>query len=115
MVVSQGEIWWANMRTPIGSEPGYIRPVVIIQSDSFNHSRLNTVIVAVLTSNLKRLSAPGNVALSKTQSTLPKDSVVNVSQIIALDKSQLLENVGKISDSKLRQIQNGLRLVFDLE
>ena len=87
----RGEIWWAELPKPRRSEPGYRRPLLIVQSDDFNRSRISTVIVAVITSNLRLALAPGNVALSKKASGLPKKSVVNVSQIITIDKSLLKE------------------------
>jgi mRNA interferase MazF len=98
----------------VGSEPGYRRPVLIIQADAFNRSRIKTVIAAVISSNLKLLQAPGNVRLAQGVSGLKKESVVNVSQLITLDKSFLSEHVGRISSSKQREIDEGLRLVLAL-
>ena len=94
MVILRGEIWWATLPAPSASEPGYRRPLLIIQSDDFNRSRINTVIAAVITSNLRLSEAPGNVLLSKKDSKLPKKSVANVSQLITVDKSFLTEKVG---------------------
>jgi mRNA interferase MazF len=94
----RGEIWCANMPKPVGSEPGYNRPVLVIQDDTFTQSNINTVIVVIITSNLKLAAAPGNVLLPRAASGLPKDSVVNVSQIITLDKKFLVERIGTIPE-----------------
>ena len=108
----RGEIWWANI--PVPSRSGYRRPVLIIQSDAFTKSRINTVICAVITSNLKLANAPGNVLLEKSDSNLPKASVINVSQIITLDKSFLTECVGTINKRLFKKVENGLKLALDL-
>ena len=110
----RGEIWWANLPAPSGSGPGFRRPVIIIQSDAFNKSKINTIICAVITSNTKLANAPGNVLLSKNESNLSKESVINVSKIITLDKSILTECVGTVNKNKIKQIENGIKLVFDL-
>lgn len=94
MVVQRGEIWWANLREPIGAEPGYRRPVLVVSVDDMNNSAISTVIVGVLTSNLRHAQAPGNVLLTATQTDLPKDSVVNVSQLVTVDKGFLSECIG---------------------
>lgn len=112
--MQRGEIWWANLLTPRGSEPGYRRPVVVLQQDDFNRSRIATVIVVILTSNLHLQAAPGNVLLPSRDSGLPKDSVANVSQIVTLDKSVLTGRVASLPIAKLRQIENGVRLVLGL-
>jgi len=112
--MQRGEIWWATLRKPAGSEPGYRRPVLIVQGDEFNRSRINTVIVTILTSNLKLKAAPGNVYLTKRSTKLSKDSVVNVSQVVTLDKSFLTEQVSTLSQEKMKQVNEGLRLVLDL-
>lgn len=112
--MQRGEIWWANLSTPRGSEPGYRRPVLILQQDDFNRSRIATVIAAILTSHLRLQAAPGNVFLSARDSGLPKDSVANVSQIVTLDKAVLTERVASISAARLKQIENGIRLVLGL-
>jgi mRNA interferase MazF len=114
MVIRRGEIWWASLPVPRGSEPGYRRPVVIIQSNAFNQSQIQTVLAAVVTSNLRLAEAPGNVKLTRKQSGLPKDSVINVSQIITLDKSYLTEQVGKLPSRILASLEEGLRLVLSL-
>ncbi len=112
--MQRGDIWWATLRPPRGSEPGYCRPVLIVQSDDFNKSRINTVVVAILTSNLRLQAAPGNVFLTKRTTKLAKDSVVNVSQVVTLDKSFLTERIGTISMVKMRSVDDGLRLVLNL-
>ncbi len=110
----KGEIWWATLPTPRASEPGYKRPVLILQSDAFNRSNINTVICAVITSNIRLARAPGNVILSKKDSNLPKKSVVNVSQIVTLDKSYLTECVGAISKNLMGKVENGIKLVLEI-
>ena len=114
MVVQRGEIWWANLPEPVGSEPGFRRPVLVIQSDDFNRSRIATVIVLVITSNIKLAQAPGNVLLPGNATGLSKDSVANVSQVITIDKSFLTENIGIIPSHLLEQIEKGIRLVMGL-
>jgi mRNA interferase MazF len=113
-VIARGEIWWASLPEPVGSEPGYRRPVLIIQADEFNHSRIQTVIAVVLTTNLQVASAPGNVFLSARATGLRKDAVANVSQVITLDKAFLTERVGKLSANLLEEMESGLRLVLNL-
>ena len=108
MVISQGEVWWADLGDPVGSAPGFRRPVVVVQSDSFNRSRIATVICVPLTSNLHWADAPGNVLLTAAVSGLPKDSVANVSQPVTLDRSLLTDVVGNLPDSKLELILYGL-------
>ncbi len=112
--MQRGDIWWASLRPPTGSEPGYRRPVLIVQSDDFNQSRINTVVVAILTSNLRLQTAPGNVFLTKPSIGLTKDSVVNVSQVVTLDKSFLTERISTISADKMADVDDGLRLVLNL-
>jgi len=112
--MKRGEIWWADLADPVGSGPGYKRPVLIIQSKPFNESRMATVIVAVITSNLALGDAPGNVRLSKSQSGLPKPSVVNVSQVITIDKNMLTEKVKALPGAVVQEVDNGLRLVLAL-
>ena len=110
----RGEIWWASLPEPQGSGPGYRRPVIVIQSDPFNESRINTVIVAVITSNLHLAAAPGNVSLNSDESGLPKDSVVNVSQVLTVDKSFLTEQSGTLSEDVMATVDAGLRLALGL-
>jgi mRNA interferase MazF len=112
--VKRGEIWWASLSVPKGSEPGYRRPVVIVQSDAFNKSRIQTIVVASITSNMRLADAPGNVSLTRRQSRLPKKSVINVSQLLTLDKSYLTERVGKIPSKQMAELEAGLRLVLSL-
>jgi mRNA interferase MazF len=108
----RGEIWWASLGDPEGSGPGYRRPVLIVQSDDFNRSRISTVIVAVLTSNSVLAQAPGNVLLKARHAGLAKDSVVNVSQVITVDKQCLTDKVKKVEPSTMAEVDNGLRLVL---
>lgn len=110
----RGEIWWADLREPRGSEPGYRRPVLIVQSDLFNRSRIETVLTVALTSNTRLGSAPGNVVLSRRESGLQRPSVANVSQLIALDRVYLTERVHKVTDQVLERVDEGLRLVLGL-
>lgn len=112
--MKRGEIWLAGLTDPRKSEPGFSRPVLILQSDEFNRSRINTVIAAAITSNTKLAAAPGNVLLSKRSINLGRESVVNVSQIVTLDKSFLSERVGKLQPQKLREVDEGVRLVLAL-
>jgi mRNA interferase MazF len=114
MVIERGEIWWADLPEPRGSSPGYRHPIVIIQSDNFNQTKLNTVIGVIITTNLDLAEMPGNVLLKKNQSGLPKDSVANVTQIVTADKKLLLEHIGTLSERKMEQIEEGLRLVLSL-
>ncbi|MBD2269146.1 type II toxin-antitoxin system PemK/MazF family toxin [Anabaena sp. FACHB-1391] len=114
MVMQRGEIWWAELPIPVASEPGYRRPVLIIQSDEFNRSRIRTVIAAVLTTNLRLAQAPGNILLTTDETGLSQDFVVNVSQVITVDKSFLIEQVGQVDNSAMLLINEGLRLVLAL-
>jgi mRNA interferase MazF len=111
-VISQGEIWWADLVDPTGSGPGFRRPVVVVQGDSFNRSRIATVLCVPLTSNLKWAGAPGNVLLETRITGLPKDSVANVSQVVALDKSLLTERAGKLSRAKTDLVLAGIDVVM---
>ncbi|MFO8010509.1 MAG: type II toxin-antitoxin system PemK/MazF family toxin [Dehalococcoidia bacterium] len=112
--MNRGEIWWASLTKPGGSEPGYRRPLLVIQSDEFNRSRINTVMAAVITSNLNLARAPGNVFLKAKESGLKKDSVVNVSQVITIDKAFLTEKTGKLPSHHMGTVNNGLRLSMAL-
>ncbi|MCL5611752.1 MAG: type II toxin-antitoxin system PemK/MazF family toxin [Chloroflexi bacterium] len=115
MVIQRGEIWWADLPEPTASEPGYRRPVLVVQSDDFNRSRIATAIVVVITSNLNLAQAPGNVLLPQKATGLPKDSVANISQVLTVDKSFLTEKVSELPSYLLEQVENGLRLVMDLD
>ena len=108
----RGEVWWASLDELRGSESGYRRPVVIVQSDDFNRSRIQTVIAAVISSNLKLARAPGNVFLRARATGLSKDSVANVSQLITVDKAFLSEKVGQLTARQLDELNEGLRLVL---
>lgn len=112
--MKRGEIWWASLSISEGSEPGYRRPVVVVQADPFNRSRIQTVVVAAITSNIRIAGAPGNVLLPKREGRLSKDSVVNVSQLLTLDKTFLTERVGRVSAASMGAIDEGLRLVLSL-
>ena len=111
-MIAQGEVWWADLQDPAGSEPGFRRPVVIVQGDSFNRSRLATVVCVALTSNLRWADAPGNVRLPAKVTGLPKDSIANVSQIITLDRASLTERIGVLTDQKLELVLLGIDLVL---
>ena len=112
--MKRGEIWWASLPDPVGSEPGYRRPVLIVQSDEFNRSGIRTVICAAVTSNLNLAGAPGNVHLSTRASGLPKPSVVNASQLITIDKTRLTERIKGIDTQSMLQVDEGLRLIMTL-
>jgi mRNA interferase MazF len=112
VVISQGEVWWADLPEPLGSEPGFRRPVVIVQSDAFNRSRLATVVCVPLTSNLRWADAPGNVLLASKVIGLPKDSVANVSQLVTLDKASLTDRIGKLPKAKLELVLFGIDVVL---
>lgn len=112
MVVSQGEVWWADLPVPIGSGPGFRRPVVVVQCDAFNRSGIATVVSIPLTSNLKWAMAPGNVLLPSRLTGLPKDSVANVSQIVSLDKEVLAERVGKLPQAKVQLLLAGIGILL---
>lgn len=112
--MKRGEIWWATLPAPTGSGPGYKRPVLVVQANAFNSSRIGTVIVAVVTSNLALADAPGNRRISKSDSGLSQPSVVNVSQIITVDKSVLTAKVKSLPADVMDSIDTGLRLVLAL-
>jgi mRNA interferase MazF len=112
--MQRGDVWWATLPPPVGSGPGGRRPVIVIQSDRFTRSRLNTVVIVIVTTNLNLANAPGNVLLPGYQSGLPRDSVANVTQLLTVDKSLLTDFVGSLPDSLVRQIEAGLKLVLEL-
>mgnify|MGYP001584759014 CR=1 FL=1 len=114
MVIRRGDIWWANLAKPRGSEPGFRRPVLILQSDAINQSRVNTVIAATITTNLNVADARGNLYLGRDQSGLPKDSVVNVTQLLTIDKQHLVKRERRLSASVMENVDEGLRLVLFL-
>ena len=113
MVIRQGDVYWLEMSEPTSSEPGYRRPYVVIQNNLFNESRINTVVVCALTSNLRRADAPGNVLLRKGEGNLPKASVANVSQLFTVDKRDLDEWVGTLTPGRVEQIVAGIYLVVE--
>jgi mRNA interferase MazF len=112
VVIAQGDVWWADLPDPTGSGPGFRRPVVIVQGDTVNRSRIATVVCVPLTSNLRWADAPGNVALSARATRLPKDSVANVSQIVTLDKSLLTDRVSRLPRRKLELILAGIDIIL---
>jgi mRNA interferase MazF len=112
VVISQGEIWWADLPAPTGSGPGFRRPVVVVQGDAFNRSRIATVVCVPLTTNLTWADSPGNVYLTAQATKLAKDSVANSSQVIAIDKSLLVERVSKLPRAKFELVLAGLDIVF---
>ena len=112
VALSQGEIWWADLGEPAGSAPGFRRPVLVVQGDALNRSRIATVVCVPLTSNLRWAGAPGNVALFERDTGLPKESVANVSQVVTLDKSALSEKVGRVPAGKLGLVFTGIDIVL---
>jgi mRNA interferase MazF len=114
MVIERGQVWWTDLGEPAGSEPGFRRPVLVVQSDAFNRSRLRTVVAVALTSNLRLVEAPGNVLIPARAAGLPKDSVANVSQIITVDREWLSEPAGRLRGQLLKDVEHGLRLVLAL-
>jgi mRNA interferase MazF len=110
----RGEIWWASLPRPSGSGPGYRRPVLVVQANEFNDSRIQTVVVAAITSNVKLAAAPGNVLCGRRDTGLSRTSLVNVSQVLTVDKRLLTERVGVLPSRLLRQVEDGLRLVLAL-
>jgi len=113
MVINQGDIFWIDVGEPTGSSPGHRHPHIVIQNNVFNQSRINTAVVCALTSNLGRAKAPGNVLLDSDEAGLPKQSVVVVSQIFTVDKSELTEHMGTLSRKRIRQIQDGIKLLTE--
>ena len=113
MVIKQGEIYWIDFGEPKGSEPGYRHPHIVIQNNVFNTSRINTVVVCTLTSNLKRAKAPGNVLLDKGEANLPKKSVINITQIYTVNKADLIEKIGQVSEKRIQQLLDGIKLLME--
>lgn len=114
MVVRRGEVWWAELGDPVGSEPGFRRPVLVIQANAYNASKLATVVVVAITSNLALADAPGNCRLRKADSGLPKPSVVNVSQVVTLDRQRLVRRVRALPAQVIQDVNNGLRQCLSL-
>ncbi len=110
----RGEIWWASLPAPTGSGPGYRHPVVVIQTNAFNESRIKTVVGVLITSNLRLAAAPGNVRCGRRETGLPKDSAVNVSRVVTVDRGLFVERVGTMPTHLMTQIEDGLRQVFGL-
>ena len=113
MVINQGDVYWVEVDEPVGSEPGYIHPHVVVQNNLHNHSRIRTIIVCVITSNLKYADLKGNVLLEQGEANLPKQSIVNASQILTVDKSQLGEYIGTLSRRRIYQVLDGIQLFLD--
>jgi mRNA interferase MazF len=114
VVIRRGDVWWASLPEPVGSEPGYRRPLVIVQANSFNQSRIQTVLGVALTTNLRLAEAPGNLLLTSQQTGLPRDCVANITQIITADRRALTERVSSLPPSLIEKLEAGLRLVLDL-
>ncbi len=112
MVINQGDVFWVDLSEPSGSEPDYRHPHVVIQNNVFNRSRINTVVICALTSNLKRAKTPGNVMLKKGEANLTKQSIVNISQIFTVNKSDLVELIGAVSRSRMKEILEGIDLLI---
>jgi len=112
VTVAQGDIWWADLPEPTGSAPGFRRPVLVVQGDSLNRSRIATVVCVTLTSNLTWATAPGNVLLPAKLTGLPKDSVANVSQLMTIDKAELIERMGKLPKRTLELVLSGIDVVL---
>ena len=110
--IRQGDVYWVDFGEPEGSEPGFIRPCVVVQNDVFNSSRINTVVVCAITSNLKLERSPGNVLLKKGEAKLPKDSVVNITQLVTVDKDFLVEKIGTLPTVKIRRVLDGISLLL---
>ncbi len=113
-MTARGEIWWAELGTPLGSEPAYTRPVLVLQADAYNRSRLSTVIVVALTSNLSRANDPGNVLVRSSESGLDRHSVVNVTQILTIDRAHLTRRVGPLAQAVLNRVEDGVRRILAL-
>ncbi len=113
-MIQRGELWWADLVDPRGSHPGYRRPVIVIQSDAFNRSRVGTVIIGAINSNLDLVAAPRNVRLTRRESNLSRASVVNVSQLLTLDRRFLTERICRLPADVIRELEEGLRLVLGL-
>ncbi|MBM9547579.1 type II toxin-antitoxin system PemK/MazF family toxin [Leptospira sp. 201903074] len=112
--MTRGEIWWADLGIPLGSEPGFKRPVLIVQDDAFNESNINTIIVVPLTTNMNLATAPGNALLTKKETNLSKDSIVNVSQIVTLDRERFINKASELKTKNMKKVEEGMKLVLSL-
>ncbi len=113
MVIRKGEVWWVSLEDPLGSGPGFRRPVVVIQSNQFNESNIKTVIVAIISSNINLAKAPGNIKIGKSKSVgLSNESVINISQLYTIDKRYLTKRVGKLNTKQIHELNDGLKLVL---
>jgi mRNA interferase MazF len=113
--MTRGELWWADFGLPFGSEPGFRRPILIVQDDAFNKSKINTIIIIPLTTNVALAEAPGNVYIGKEETGLTKDSVLVVSQLSAIDKRRLIELIGKIEKQTIEEVEEGIKLVLGMK
>ena len=113
--MKRGEIWWASLAAPTGSGPGFRRPVLVVSGDSFNRSQISTIVAAVITSNLRLADAPGNVRIEGKGSGIPRSSVVNVSQLITVDKARVTSRAGRLGPAQMASVERGLRLVLGLQ
>ena len=113
MSIRQGDIYWIDLGEPTGSEPGFRHPHVVVQNNIFNKSRINTIVVCALTSNIQRAAVPGNVLLNKGEANLKKESVVNVTQVVTVDRADLTEKIGTLSLPRMNQVIAGLKLVIE--
>lgn len=113
MVINQGDVFWLNLRDPLDSAPGFRRPHVVVQNNVFNHSQINTTVVCAITSNLQRAKSPGNVRLYKGEGNLPRASVVNITQLVTVDKLVLVEKIGTLPKERIAQIIGGLQLLIE--
>jgi mRNA interferase MazF len=112
MVILQGDVFWIDLGHPQGAEPGYHRPCVIIQNNAFNRSRISTVVITSITSNLKLGLAPGNITLQKGEAGLPKKCVVNISQLLTVDRAMLNEKIGKLTQTRLEDVLHGIQMLL---
>ncbi|EMY70537.1 type II toxin-antitoxin system PemK/MazF family toxin [Leptospira vanthielii] len=112
--MTRGEIWWVDLGIPFGSEPGFKRPVLIVQDDAFNESNINTIIVVPLTTNMNLATAPGNTLLTKKDTNLSKDSIVNVSQIVTLDRERFINKASELKTKNMKKVEEGMKLVLSL-
>jgi mRNA interferase MazF len=112
-VIRQGQIYWVDLEDPVGLEPAFRHPHIVVQNNLFNRSRIHTVVVCALTTNPRRADAPGNVVLKRGEAGLRKRSVVNISQIVTVDKSQLVEKIGSVSSKRIREILDGIELLLE--